>query len=98
MTCPRWKQWKPETWLSGPECAFCKRDPYEYVDIGVGYQAVAVSCCDEGIAVYQYYDKTLGRIARLLTGDKRQQPRGQRRWAAYRAELDKQMNETHLGL
>jgi hypothetical protein len=90
MTRPRWKQYKPEAWRFGPSCAFCGRDPYEYVDIGVGYQAVAVSCCDEGIAVYQYFDKTLGRIARLLTGDKRQAERGQRRWAAYQRMVDEQ--------
>lgn len=83
MTRPRWKQWVPETWRYGPTCAFCGCDPYEYVDIGVGYQRVAVTCCDVGVSVYQYHDKTLGRIARLLTGDKRQAVRGRRLWAAY---------------
>ncbi|HDR9153821.1 TPA: hypothetical protein QDB05_000240 [Burkholderia vietnamiensis] len=83
MTRPRWKQWKPETWLDGPRCAFCSRDPYEYVDIGVGSQAVAVSCCDEGVAVYQHGDRALGRIARLLSGDKRQAARGLRRLRQY---------------
>lgn len=83
MTRPRWKQWKPEP--LGPECAFCGRDPYEYVDIGVGYQTVAVSCCDEGIAVYQYGDKLLGRVARLLGGDKRQAARGLR---VYRRHME----------
>ncbi len=29
-------------------CPFCKCDPYEYVDIGIGYQAVAVNCCEYG--------------------------------------------------
>ena len=76
MTRPRWKQRKREP--LGPRCAFCGRDPYEYVDIGVGYQAVAVSCCDEGISVYQYGNRALGRIARLLDGDKRQAARGTR--------------------
>jgi hypothetical protein len=96
MTRPRWKQSKPDLWLNHPYCAFCGRDPYEYVDIGVGYQAVAVSCCDEGIAVYQYFDKPLGRIARLLTGDKRQAARGKRRWAAYQEMLDEQMDQVHM--
>jgi hypothetical protein len=77
MTRPRWKQWKPEPWLYGPRCAFCGRDPYEYVDIGVGYQAVAVSCCEEGIALY-HGDRELSRIARLLDGDKRRAARGRR--------------------
>lgn len=94
MTRPRWKQWKPDGWrLSDHGCAFCGRDPYEYVDIGVGYQAVAVSCCDEGIALYQYYDKTLGRIANLLTGDKRRAARGRRRWAAYQETVNEQMEQ-----
>lgn len=83
MTRPRWKNWKLDEWTDGPCCAFCHRDPYEYVDVGVGYVPVAVSCCDEGISMYQYHDKTLGRIARLLAGDKRQATRGSRLWAAY---------------
>jgi hypothetical protein len=35
-------------------CAFCGRDPYEYVDIGVGRERVAVTCCDLGVAVYDH--------------------------------------------
>lgn len=31
-----------------PECPFCGRDPFEYVDIGVGMEAVAVTCCELG--------------------------------------------------
>lgn len=30
------------------ECPFCQRDPFHYVDIGVGMEAVAVTCCDLG--------------------------------------------------
>lgn len=33
-------------------CPFCGRDPYHYVDNGVGMEPVAVVCCDLGIAVY----------------------------------------------
>jgi len=40
-------------------CPFCRRDPYEYVDIGVGMERVAVSCCDLGIALFQYGDEQL---------------------------------------
>lgn len=29
-------------------CPFCNRDPFHYVDIGVGMEAVAVTCCDLG--------------------------------------------------
>lgn len=34
------------------ECPFCNRDPYHYVDIGVGMEPVAVVCCDPGIAYF----------------------------------------------
>jgi hypothetical protein len=29
-------------------CPFCGHHPYEYVDIGVGMQPVAVTCCSLG--------------------------------------------------
>lgn len=35
-------------------CAFCGCDPYEYVDIGVGVERVAVTCCALGCAVYDH--------------------------------------------
>lgn len=47
-------------------CPFCKLDPYEYVDIGVGYQAVAVSCCDLGVGLIQYGDPKARKIRDLL--------------------------------
>lgn len=46
-------------------CAFCGRDPYEYVDNGVGMERVAVTCCDEGIALYQHGDEVLSRQVAL---------------------------------
>ncbi len=33
-------------------CPFCGCDPYHYEDIGVGYQAVAIVCCDMGVSLY----------------------------------------------
>lgn len=36
-------------------CPFCGRDPYHYVDIGVGFQAAAVVCCDKGIGYFQHH-------------------------------------------
>ena len=30
------------------ECPFCGRDPFHYVNNGVGMEAVAVVCCDLG--------------------------------------------------
>lgn len=35
-------------------CAFCGHDPYEYVDIGVGFDRVAVTCCELACAVYDH--------------------------------------------
>ncbi len=46
-------------------CPFCKCDPYEWVDIGVGYQAVAVSCCEAGVSLIQYGDKVLRKVLSL---------------------------------
>lgn len=45
-------------WESG-DCPFCGRDPYHYVDNGVGMERVAVTCCDEGIALFQHRDPVL---------------------------------------
>ena len=33
-------------------CPFCGRDPFHYVDNGVGMEAVAVTCCDLGIEFF----------------------------------------------
>lgn len=38
------------------KCPFCKHHPYEYVDIGVGMERVAITCC--------------GWMAELWRGDK----------------------------
>jgi hypothetical protein len=34
-------------------CPFCGRDPFVYVDIGVGCEAVAVDCCELGDAFFR---------------------------------------------
>jgi hypothetical protein len=36
------------------ECQFCGRDPYHYVDIGVGFEAVAVTCCELGVELFDH--------------------------------------------
>ncbi|MFG1260090.1 hypothetical protein V5F79_22440 [Xanthobacter flavus] len=41
------------------DCPFCGRDPYHYVDNGVGCERVAVVCCDLGIALLQHGDEQL---------------------------------------
>jgi len=45
------------------ECIFCHHDPYHYVDIGVGFQAAAVTCCELGVALYQYGDEDVTKVA-----------------------------------
>lgn len=35
------------------ECPFCRRDPFHYVDNGVGMEAVAVTCCDLGDLLFR---------------------------------------------
>lgn len=34
------------------ECPFCGHDPYHYVDNGVGMEAVAVTCCELGMSLF----------------------------------------------
>lgn len=48
-----------------PRCPFCGHDPFHYVDIGVGYQAVAVDCCDLGIDLFQNGTKKARKLAEL---------------------------------
>lgn len=64
-------------------CPFCRRDPYHYVDVGVGMVPVAVDCCDYGIALFQYGDPYIRRIARLKSSPiPRRQARAKRMLAA----------------
>jgi len=49
-------------------CPFCKRDPYHYVDIGVGFQAAAVECCDLGIGLFSR-DGCGRKVARRVLRD-----------------------------
>lgn len=35
------------------ECPFCGRDPFHYVDNGVGMEAVAVTCCELGDQLFR---------------------------------------------
>lgn len=37
--------------MTDERCEFCGRDPYHWVDIGVGFEPVAIVCCDEAIAL-----------------------------------------------
>lgn len=35
-------------------CPFCDLDPYEYVDVGIGYVPVAVNCCQWGPLLFDW--------------------------------------------
>lgn len=39
--------------MSDAMCPFCGRDPFHYVDNGVGMEAVAVTCCNLGDAYFR---------------------------------------------
>ncbi len=38
-------------------CPFCGHDPYHYVDNGIGMEAVAVTCCELGIVLFDRREK-----------------------------------------
>jgi hypothetical protein len=48
-------------------CPFCNRDPYHYVDIGVGMERAAVNCCDFGVALFKDGDPLAQRVAATIT-------------------------------
>jgi hypothetical protein len=39
--------------MRDPICPFCGRDPFHYVDIGVGREAAAVDCCENGDMLFR---------------------------------------------
>lgn len=60
-------------------CPFCKRDPYHYVDIGVGFQAAAVNCCDLGIGLFSREDCGSKLARRVLRNMQSPSPRAKAR-------------------
>lgn len=50
-------------------CPFCECDPFHYEHNGLGYEAVAVNCCDRGNELFQYHNPRMmvlaDRISRL---------------------------------
>lgn len=50
-------------------CPFCKRDPYFYVDVGIGYVPAAVDCCDLGIDLFSHDGSS--KLARRVLRDMR---------------------------
>lgn len=62
-------------------CPFCRSDPFEYVDVGVGMVPVAVTCCELGMDLYSANgDPHIKRVVQLLESDNpRRVRRGKRR-------------------
>lgn len=59
-------------------CPFCKCDPYHYVDIGVGMQAVAIVCCDLGIGLWNGEKKAKQALRFMQSPSPRKKARAQR--------------------
>ncbi len=64
-----------------PVCPFCGRDPFHYVDNGVGMEAMAVICCELGDMLFRgaretpsdvtlSWEEFTGLAARLLSSSK----------------------------
>jgi hypothetical protein len=47
------------------QCPFCGRDPFHYVDIGVGMEAAAVVCCEHGDTLYRGHRPTPAAVTLL---------------------------------
>ena len=60
-------------------CPFCKCDPYEYVDVGVGMVPVAVNCCDAGIELHRPGPSQFKRALSLMCSDDPRRARHGRR-------------------
>ena len=50
-------------------CPFCRHDPYEYVDVGIGWVPVAVTCCQFGILLFNHPSKEDYEIARRVADE-----------------------------
>ncbi|WP_186216264.1 hypothetical protein [Burkholderia gladioli] len=46
-------------------CPFCRHDPFHYVDNGLGFEAVAVTCCDPGLDLFGL-DQKQARLPRKI--------------------------------
>lgn len=60
-------------------CPFCKRDPYHYVDIGIGWAPAAVNCCDLGIGLFSREDCGRKLSRRVLRDMRSRSPRAKAR-------------------
>ena len=67
-------------------CHFCRRDPYHYVDVGVGHVPVAIDCCETMIGLY-HNEKKAKQVLRLReTGRPRAVARANRIWLEHYGE------------
>jgi hypothetical protein len=70
-----------------PRCPFCGLDPYHYEHNGLGYEAVAVNCCELGRLLISTRDKKIQKIAALKSSG------SARKQARFRREVAKLNNE-----
>ena len=59
-------------------CPFCKRDPYHYEDVGVGYVPVAIVCCDAGVALWDGEKKAKQALRFMRSNSPRKKARARR--------------------
>jgi len=69
-------------------CPFCKCDPYHYVDIGVGYEAVAIVCCEMGVSLHAESKKERDAARRILRLRSSHSPRRKARAARLLALME----------
>ena len=66
------------------DCPFCHCDPYHYVDNGIGMEAVAITCCDLGCALWDG-DK---KVRQILEFRRSHSPRKKARAARLLKEIE----------
>ena len=59
-------------------CPFCKCDPYEYVDVGVGRVPVAINCCELRTGHYHGEKKAKQALRFMRSHSPRKKARAQR--------------------
>lgn len=63
-------------------CPFCNSDPFEYIDNGIGLEAVAVTCCEWGSMLYED-DVPLEEVRQRKEKADKRQKRREAYWAKH---------------
>lgn len=62
-------------------CPFCNLNPFHYVHNGMGYEAVAVNCCDAGCDLFSRHAPTARKARQILRLRRSHSPRRKARAA-----------------